>query len=320
MTVPSYQQQQTLLSQITCTGIGVHSGKEVQVRLAPALEYEGVRFVLGRGEHAVEVQANWRAVVDTRLCTTLGHATGAKISTVEHLMAALAGCGVDNTKIFVEGEELPILDGSSLGFVEAIQKVGLRRQPAVRQAFRVRKPVRVQEGKAFLEITPSPYFEASLEVPLKGAKTQFFHYTSKTHDFETVASARTFSLLEQVQQMQAAGFIKGGGLENAVVLDGETVLNPEGLRFPDECARHKVLDMIGDLALAGRPILGHVRGIYPGHHLNHLLLQKLMLDVDAWELVPLPALGGIKDFSKKSAFRVATAQPVAVFETSAYNR
>ncbi|MGL5784914.1 MAG: UDP-3-O-acyl-N-acetylglucosamine deacetylase [Alphaproteobacteria bacterium] len=319
MSVPPYQQQHTLLSQVTCAGIGVHSGKEVQVRLAPALEYEGIRFVLGQGEGAVEVQANWRSVVDTRLCTTLGHASGAKISTVEHLMAALSGCGVDNARIFVEGEELPILDGSSLGFVEAIQKVALRKQPAIRQAFRVRKPVRVEDGKAFLELTPSPHFEATLEVPLKGAKTQFFHYSSKIHDFGAVASARTFSLLEQVQQMQAAGFIKGGSLENAVVLDGETVLNPEGLRFPDECARHKVLDMIGDLALAGRPVLGHVRGIYPGHYLNHLLLQKLMLDVDAWELVPLPVLD-IKDFSKKPVFRGSVEQPVAVFEASAYNR
>lgn len=307
MTIFSHQQQHTLASQVTCRGIGVHSGKAVQVRLAPALEYEGVRFVLGQAEHAVEIHANWRSVVDTRFCTTLGHASGAKISTVEHLMAALVGCGVDNARVFVEGEELPILDGSSLGFVEAIRKVGLREQSAIRQAFRVRKPVRVEEGKAFLEITPSSYFEATLEVPLKGAKTQFFHYSSKIHDFEAVASARTFSLLEQVQQMQVAGFIKGGGLENAVVLDGEIVLNPEGLRFPDECARHKVLDMIGDLALAGRPIFGHVRGVYPGHHLNHLLLQKLMLDVEAWELVSLPALGIIKNFPKKSDFQQATA-------------
>jgi UDP-3-O-[3-hydroxymyristoyl] N-acetylglucosamine deacetylase len=319
VTVFSYQQQQTLASQVVCKGIGIHSGKEVQVRLVPAPEYAGIRFVLGKEKGSVEIRATWDAVVDTRLCTTLGHSSGAKISTVEHLMAALAGCGVDNVKVFVEGDELPILDGSSLGFVEAIQRAGLREQAVIRQAFRVCKPIRVEEGEAFLEITPSPHFEATLEVPLKGAKTQSFHYTSSRHGFKDVASARTFSLLEQVQQMQVAGFIKGGGLENAVVLDGDTVLNPEGLRFPDECARHKVLDLIGDLALAGRPFLGHVRGVYPGHRLNHLLLQKLMRDAEAWELVPLSALGIVKHFSKKSAFQVPTVQPVAVFETSAYN-
>ena len=283
--------QRTLKSSICCSGIGLHSGETVNMTLTPADPNTGVVFRrtdLKNG--ARDVPARFDAVVDTRLCTTLGNDHGTRVATVEHLMAALAGCGVDNAIIELDSPEVPVMDGSSEPFVFLIECAGVVDQAAPRRAVMVRRPVAVEEGEARAALEPSDSFLISLDIDFasRAIGRQELHLEVSDLSFKReISRARTFGFLHEVEALRAAGLARGGSLDNAVVVDGDQVLNEDGLRFEDEFVRHKVLDCIGDMALAGAPILGRLRGRRTGHGLNNRLLRALFADRENYVLAPV---------------------------------
>ncbi len=287
--------RRTLKAAIGCVGVGVHSGRRVALSLRPGAPGSGIVFRrtdLG----GIELAARWDNVVDTRLCTVLGDPSQPKlrIGTVEHVMAALAGCGIDDAVVELDGPEVPILDGSAAPFVFLIDCAGTVTRAGMTEVLEVLRPVRVQEGEAWAELTPNggDRFEADLTIDFRAAAIgrQRLSERLTPHAFRTaLADARTFAMAEEVVQLQAAGLGLGGNLTNAVVVDGAKVLNPGGLRRPDEFVRHKLLDAVGDLALAGAPLRALFTGHRSGHALNNRLLRTLFADRSAWRLVP-PAL------------------------------
>lgn len=280
--------QHTLKSAIHCTGVGLHSGAKVSMTLAPADADTGITFVrtdLPR-DRAV-VPARWDAVIDTRLCTVVGNEAGTTIGTVEHLMAALRGCGVDNAVIELDGAEVPIMDGSAGPFVFLIECAGLLAQSSTRRFVRVLKEVTVGDGEKHATLSPSPGSTFSFEIDFSSAavaRQEGFVELDRTTFKNDVARARTFGFLHEVDHMRRMGLARGGSLDNAIVISGDRILNEGGLRFPDEFVRHKILDGIGDLYLAGAPILGHFHGRRSGHALNNLVLRALFADSSAWTL------------------------------------
>lgn len=279
--------QRTLRTSIACEGIGIHSGRKVHLTLGPAPAGHG--FVFRRLDIAGEsglVPAKWDAVVDTTLCTVLSNRHGISIRTPEHILAALSGAGVDNATIEVDAPELPIMDGSSDDFTFLIGCVGVRPQPSRPQRrIEVLRPVQVQEGDSWARLLPSDRFKVSCTIdydhPHVGV--QRFDFDSEQQSFsEAVGRARTFGFLHELEWLRARGYAKGASLDNAVAISPNGVMNDGGLRYPDELARHKVLDVIGDLALAGAPILGAFQGYRSGHRLNNMVLHALMTDESAW--------------------------------------
>jgi UDP-3-O-[3-hydroxymyristoyl] N-acetylglucosamine deacetylase len=275
--------QRTLKAPISCVGTGVHSGKRVSMTLRPAPANHGIAF--RRTDLRRDIRARYDSVVDTRLSTVLGDG-GARVATVEHLMAALAGCGIDNVVVELDGPEPPILDGSAAPFVFLLDCAGSVEQDAPRSAIEIRKTVRVTDGDAFAELRPGT---AGLEMALSidyaaaaiGRQALSLHLNTTTFRQE-LARARTFALIEDVDQLRAAGLAQGGSLDNAVVVDQARILNPAGLRMPDEFARHKLMDAVGDLALAGAPLVGRFVAHRSGHTLNNRLLCALFADHTAW--------------------------------------
>lgn len=278
--------QQTLKGAIHCTGTGLHSGARVSMTLRPAPAGSGVVFVRTDWRGAdPEVPARWDAVVDTRLCTVVGNADGATVGTVEHLMAALAGCGIDNCRIELDGPEVPIMDGSAAPFVFLIECAGTAEQDAPRLALRVLRPVVVEEAGKSAALLPSDVPAYGMEIDFASAAVARQRGRVELLDGvfkREIARARTFGFLHEVEAMRKAGLARGGSLENAIVVSGDTVLNEGGLRFEDEFVRHKILDGIGDLYLAGAPILGRFHGVRSGHALNNRLLRALFADDAAW--------------------------------------
>src|SRR5215468_10662314 len=282
--------QTTLRSQATVTGVGVHSGLAVNLTIGPAPVDAGFIFVrtgLEGGER--EVRASAESVISTEFATVLGDRTGPLVSTAEHVLAALRGMGVDNAMIELDGPEVPIMDGSAAAFVAAIDQAGITSQSASRRFIQVLKPVRVATGDSFGELRPyATGFRAEVEInfanPMIGRQKYALDLSPETFRRE-VSRARTFGCMSDVARLWSAGFSLGASFENTVVFDEARLLNPEGLRFADECARHKVLDAIGDLALAGLPLLGAYRSVRGGHKLNHAVLAALMADQSAWTLV-----------------------------------
>jgi len=280
--------QQTLKAPIGCVGVGVHSGQRVSMTFLPAPAGNGIVF--RRKDLGVDIPARFDHVVDTRLSTilALGDAT---IGTVEHVMAALAGCGVDNAVVEVDGPELPILDGSAAQFVFLLDCAGIVAQDAPRSTIEIRRAVRVTDGDAFAELCPGPHgLDMALSIDFAaaaiGRQALSLRLTTETFRQE-LARARTFTLAEEIDEMRAAGLARGGSLENAVVVDRARVLNPAGLRAPDEFVRHKLLDAVGDMALAGAPLRGRFVAHRSGHTLNNRLLRALFADRTAWsEVVP----------------------------------
>ncbi len=284
--------QQTLKSSIPCTGVGVHSGLPVTLRLIPAPAGTGIVFRRIDLDPVQEIPARWDCVVDTRLCTVIGNELGATVGTIEHLMAALAGSAIDNLVIELNGPEVPIMDGSAAPFVFLIECAGVRTQDAVRKAIKIVKPVTVeQDGK---RVTYRPASDSSFAVKIDFAaasigRQQRSMVLNAGAFKQEVAEARTFGFLHEVDALRRAGLARGGSLDNAVVIDGDKVLNREGLRFSDEFARHKLLDAVGDLYLAGMPVIGHFEGIRPGHAINNRLLHALFATKGAWREVELSA-------------------------------
>jgi UDP-3-O-[3-hydroxymyristoyl] N-acetylglucosamine deacetylase len=277
-------QQRTLKSAIHCRGVALHSGARVSMTLHPAGPDTGIVF--RRSDRAgAEIKAHWRNAVEQPLCTRLDDGEGLSVATIEHLMAALAGIEIDNAVIELDGPEVPVMDGSAAPFVFLIECAGIVEQDAPRRAIKVLKPVMVGEPGRLASLAPDDGFSMSFAIDFaSGAiSRQDITIAVDPESFKSdISRARTFGFLHEVDQMRAAGLARGGSLDNAVVISGDQVLNREGLRYVDEFVRHKVLDALGDLYLAGAPIIGHFRGERSGHALNRRLLEALLSDDSAW--------------------------------------
>jgi UDP-3-O-[3-hydroxymyristoyl] N-acetylglucosamine deacetylase len=279
--------QRTLNHSIRCSGIGLHSGKKIELILHPADEDTGITF--SRSDLGITIPAKAENVTDTRLCTTIGR-DGANISTVEHLLSALAGLGIDNAHIEVSGPEVPVMDGSSAPFVFLIQCAGIREQGHAKKVMRVLKKVEVKEGNKRCSLHPASGFKISYlldyDHPMLRERKVSIDFSRQAYTRE-VSRARTFGFLHEIESLQKAGLALGGSLENAIVLDQYRVVNETGLRYDDECVRHKILDTLGDLSLAGLPIIGSFEGERTGHEMNHKLVTALLADPSAWRIEEL---------------------------------
>lgn len=282
--------QTTLRSQATVTGVGVHSGRPVNLTIGPADINAGFIFVRTGLEGADrEIQATAKAVVATELATVLGDSDGPLVSTAEHILAALRGMGIDNAMIEVDGPEVPIMDGSAAPFVAAIEQAGIREQSAPRRYIQVLKPVQVVQGESVGELRPhAGGFRVEVEIdftnPLIG-KQKYALAVEPENFRREVSRARTFGRMSDVARLWSMGYALGASFENSIVFDEDRLLNTEGLRYSDECARHKLLDAVGDLALAGLPLIGAYRSVRGGHKLNHAVLTALLADRSAWRIV-----------------------------------
>lgn len=279
--------QHTVKSEVVFHGFGLHSGKPVRMVVKPASADYGIWFRrtdLTTGD--TMIPARWDAVVSARLCTLIANSSGHSVSTIEHVMAALAGCGIHNALIDVDGPEVPIIDGSARPFVAGFLARGLRPQKAPVRAIRILKPVEVSEGSAFARFDPSDMLEIDFSIDFEeaaiGRQEKSLNMSNGAFVRE-LCDSRTFCLQSDVDAMRANGLALGGNLENAVVFEGDRVLSPGGLRHADEPVRHKMLDALGDLALAGGPILGRYTGFRAGHSLTNRLLRSLFAQHGAWQ-------------------------------------
>jgi UDP-3-O-[3-hydroxymyristoyl] N-acetylglucosamine deacetylase len=289
-------EQTTLGGSISIAGIGVHSGAPVRITLFPAPAGTGIQFRRTNldGGATRTFRAHVDHVGDTRLCTVLGDAEKGQVSTVEHLLAALRGLGVDNAVVSIDGPEMPIMDGSAQLFVEAIDAMGVVELSAPRSVLKILKPIRVEQDRAWGELLPhSKGFRIEIEIdfpnPTIGRQAVAIDVSPKSFRRE-LAFARTFGFMQDFEKLSAVGLAKGSALDNTIVLDEERVLNPDGLRRKDEFVRHKALDAVGDLALAGLPIQGLYRSYCGGHKLNVSVVRALYADPTAWTVeTPVPA-------------------------------
>jgi UDP-3-O-[3-hydroxymyristoyl] N-acetylglucosamine deacetylase len=284
-----FSRQTTLRLPVSVTGIGVHSGQPATLTLSPADANTGIVFIrtgLESGDR--EVSARHEAVIATDFATVLGDRNGPLVSTTEHVLAALRGMGVDNAMVEVDGPEAPIMDGSAAPFVAAIDQAGIVELSAPRRYIEILRSVQVVAGRSSGELRPYAHgFRAELEISFDnviGRQALSLDVTPQTFRKE-LCRARTFGCMADVAKLWSAGYALGASFENSIVVDEKRVLNPEGLRYADEFVRHKALDAVGDLALAGLPILGAYRSVRPGHKLNHAVLCALMADRSAWRVV-----------------------------------
>lgn len=281
--------QTTLSKSVTCSGIGLHSARLVDVTLHPAPPDTGIIF-RRTDVHSVEthIPALSCNIADTMLNSQIMNDDGVAISTIEHLMAALAGLGVDNAYVDVSAAELPALDGSAKPYCDMITEAGIELLNVSRKYLKVIEPVTVEYGKSTASISPSHRLEFDIIIdfddPLIG-RSQYFYVHGDFSFEQELAAARTFCLYRDLTQMRAVGYALGGSMDNAIVVDDGTVMNEAPLRFTDEFVRHKTLDCIGDMSLAGRPMLGHIRAERPGHAVNNMLLEALLRDQSAWVIV-----------------------------------
>lgn len=282
-------QQTTLAGTVRLTGIGLHSGRPVAMELRPAAADTGVRFERSDLPGGPELVARPASIHSARLCTVLGR-NGTRVATVEHLLGALYALGVDNLRVVIDAGELPILDGSAEPFAEAVRRTGQQRLAARRTFLRVKHAVAVRDGDRFIRVGPARRLSIDCSVdfdhPLVSAQRHRCRVSAAAFERD-IAPARTFGFLADVERLQRAGLALGGSLDNAVVIDRFAVLNPGGLRFPDECVRHKLLDILGDLALLGHPLLGRVSAHKSGHDLHHRLIRTLAAQADCLEAVQL---------------------------------
>lgn len=283
--------QHTLNTSITFHGVGLHSGHNVTMVVKPAAADHGIVFVrTDVTDRDNVVPALWNAVVDTRLCTVIGNQDKVTVGTIEHLMAALRGCGVDNVLIEINGPEVPVMDGSSAPFVAMIDSVGTQEQAAPRRAIRVLKEIIIEEDGKRVRLSPArgSVFGGQIEFANAVIGKQYFETALVNGNFRhDLSEARTFGFLKDVEALRAAGLARGGSLDNAIVLDEGRVMNEEGLRFHNEFIRHKLLDAVGDLFLAGGPILGAYEGFRASHDLNNKIVRKLFATPGAWEMADI---------------------------------
>ena len=283
--------QHTLKKSVHIAGIGLHSGKTVNIALRPARANHGIVFVRTDVKDKNNIiPALWNYVVDTQLCTVIGNTDGVRVGTIEHLMSALRGCGIDNVLVEIDAAEVPAMDGSAMPFVELIEDTGTAVQSEPRRAIRVLKETTVEHDGKRVTLSPSEecIFAGDIEFAHADIGAQRFETKLMNGNFRhDIADSRTFGFLHEVEWMRKNGLGLGGSLDNAIVLDQEGVMNPGGLRHADEFIRHKLLDAIGDLYLAGGRILGSYDGHRAGHALNNAVLRALFARPDAWEMVDL---------------------------------
>ncbi len=280
--------QRTIAERVSCAGVGRHSGAPVRLRLLPALAGTGIVFVRTDGAAPVEIPARPAAVVSTHHATSLGR-NGAAVATVEHLLAALYALGIDNVRVEVDGPEVPILDGSAASFASLIRSAGIRTQQSPGAVLCVRRRIEVRDGHRQIRVEPAPCFQVSYAVDFDHCLIgrQEFHLARlDPESFERdIAPARTFGFLREVHALRSAGLARGGSLDNTLVLGATKLLNPSGLRWPDEFVRHKLLDLLGDLALLGMPIRGHVHVERGGHTLHQKLVAAIVASPSAWRVL-----------------------------------
>ncbi len=304
--------QRTIKKEINCRNIGLHSGRKVSMTIRPSGVDEGVVFIRKDLPGDVRIKADFENVRDTVLATTIG-LNGATVSTVEHLLSALCGMGVDNAVVEVDAPEIPIMDGSALPFVNLLKDVGTTIQNRCKRLLVIRKRISVSEGDGTAMLLPSPEFKITygidFEHPLIRQQSYDMTFSDVTYERD-ICQARTFGFLKDVEYLQAKGLALGGSLRNAVVLDEQRVINKEGLRCHDEFVKHKILDAIGDLSLLGMPIIGHFVAYKSGHRLNNLLLKELMAHQECWKMV-----GHIEGESGEEEFRSLNIPSFSILDT-----
>ena len=282
------QNQQTIKNDISFSGIGLHSGKSSKVVIKPNNTNSGVNFIRADLDGDNKIKGLWQNVTSTVLSTTISNNSNASISTIEHLMSALSGMHIDNVNVFVYGSEIPIMDGSSRPFVELIKKSGIVSQESSRKVIKIIKEVKVSKDDSFVKIFPNNEFSVDFEIEfdsyLINKQSRQLQLINGNY-VSDISSARTFGFEKDVNQLRENGFALGGSLDNAVVVGEKSILNKEGLRFKDEFVRHKILDSIGDLYLAGLPVQGYFVGKKSGHYLNIQLLRKLFSDNSNFEVI-----------------------------------
>ena len=281
--------QRTVRDDVSCTGIGLHSGEKVKLVVKPAPPDSGIKFIRKDIAHNRVIKALFDNVVDTHLSTTIG-SNGTRVSTIEHLMAAFFGLGIDNARVEIDGPEVPIMDGSAAPFIFLLKSAGIKEQRKPKNFIVLKKSLKIQDGDKSISIRPSKELKVSYTIDfqhpmLKNQKYEL-HFSGK--DFITeISRARTFGFLSDVQALRDAGLAMGGSLDNAIIIDDFRILNEDGLRYKDEFVRHKILDFLGDIAILGSPIIGHFIVERSGHSLNQAMLQKLVANKKYWKQLVL---------------------------------
>ena len=286
-----YSRQRTLMQPVSCSGVGVHSGKNVNLKIKPAPVNHGIKFIRTDLPDSPCISALFNRVVDTSLATVIGF-DGFIVSTIEHLMASFAGLSIDNALIEVDGYEMPIMDGSAAPFTQLIQTAGILEQDGPKCVFVIKKPITLEKDNKSVSIFPSPVFKITCSIdydhPMIRQQTFSMEVTDQLFQTE-VSRARTFGFLNEIEYLKKVGLARGGSLENAVVVDKDGVMNKDGLRFEDEFVRHKLLDCIGDFSLLGIPVLGHVVTHRSGHAFHHAFLEKFFAEKSSWETCVIPS-------------------------------
>ncbi|MEA1914442.1 MAG: UDP-3-O-acyl-N-acetylglucosamine deacetylase, partial [Campylobacterota bacterium] len=275
--------QRTIAKPIEIVGIGLHKGVPVKMRLEPLEVDSGIVFY--RSDEGVSIPLTPENVVDTKMATVIGKGS-VVVSTIEHLLSAIYAYGIDNLRVVIDNDEVPVLDGSSSGYCLLIDEVGVKQLDAPKKALKIKKEVKIEVDGKYVCLKPSGHivfdFSIDFDHPMIGEQSYHFDYSVEEYK-ENISRARTFGFLHEVQYLRSIGLAQGGSLDNAIVLDDSKILNPEGLRYTDEFVRHKILDAIGDMALLGYTLIGEYDAHAGSHHLNHLLTKKLMEDPSNYE-------------------------------------
>ncbi len=281
--------QRTIAESVSCTGIGLHTGRKVNLTIKPAPVDSGINFFRIDLPKPIAIMAGISSVLDTRFATTIGK-EGVKVSTVEHLLAAFYGLGIDNARVELDSSEVPIMDGSAAPFVYLLQSANIREQEKPKKFMVIKKPVRVSDGDRKVSLLPSRELKISYTIdfnhPLIRSQSYRAAFSNLSFGRE-ISRARTFGFLQEVNQLRSQGLALGGSLDNAIVIGNFTILNEEGLRFSDEFVRHKILDSLGDLSLLQMPVIGHLVAHKSGHSLNYRLMKKLIMRRGAWKVLRL---------------------------------
>lgn len=284
-----YYPQQTIKKPVSCSGIGVHSGKSAGITIKPAPENHGIRFRRTDLPGTSDIPALFNMVVDTSLATVIG-SQGAIVSTIEHLMAAFTGLAIDNALVEIDGYEMPIMDGSAREFAKILKSAGIVEQKMPRWFFVVTEPITIQDNDKFVTVTPNPRFKISCSIqfanPIIGTQELSFDLTPENFT-KDICGARTFGFIQDLQYLKMFSLGRGGSLDNAIVIDNDKILNKDGLRYPDEFVRHKLLDCLGDFSLLGMPILGHIKTHKSGHEMNHKFIKRFLEAKESWETRPV---------------------------------
>lgn len=289
-----YYLQQTLEHPVSCSGIGVHSGRNNSITIKPAPENHGIRFRRTDLPGTSDIPALFSMVVDTSLATVIG-SNGVIVSTIEHLMAAFTGLAIDNALVEIDGYEMPIMDGSAREFAQIINEAGIREQKMPRWFFVVTRPITIEDNDKYVTVSPSPlisssHFKISCSIqfanPVVGSQELSFDLSPENFTKE-ICHARTFGFVQDLHYLKMFNLGRGGNLDNAIVIDNDKILNESGLRYPDEFVRHKLLDCLGDFALLGMPILGHIKTHKSGHDLNHRFIKTFLASKESWETRPV---------------------------------